>query len=178
MKWGRSRGVRDERTEHTQLFCRTLAGSGLTGHQKVHFSTFDGKLESQCRNEPQNLPFCPGSLQNTFMHFLRKYINSCLSSFFLSNIWTSGNLKVWKRRAPENNRDLSSQKCFNFRGVLIGDKTDCKTDAWELGFLLGNFGTGTFAPGSQAWGTGLLRLGEPADGHWWNPGAPSPLPGL
>ena len=44
LKLGRSRGVRGERTEHTQLFLRTFAGSGLTGPQKVHFSTFDGKL--------------------------------------------------------------------------------------------------------------------------------------
>ena len=44
--------------------------------------------------------------------------------FSKSTIWKSGNLKSWKRRAPKNNRDLSSQKCFNFRGVLIGDKTD------------------------------------------------------
>ena len=31
-------------------------------------STFDGKLTFQCtRNDPQNLPFCPGSLQDTFI---------------------------------------------------------------------------------------------------------------
>ena len=42
--WG-SRGVREERTDHTKLVSRTLAGFGLTWHQKVHFSTFDGKLE-------------------------------------------------------------------------------------------------------------------------------------
>ena len=34
------------------------------------------------------------------------------------------NLEIWKRRASKNDRDLSGQKCFNFRGVLIGDKTD------------------------------------------------------
>ena len=33
-------------------------------------------------------------------------------------------LKIWKRRAPKNNRYLSGQKCFNYRGVLTGDKTD------------------------------------------------------
>ena len=38
-------------------------------------------------------------------------------------------LKIWKKRAPQNDRDLSGQKCLNFRGVLIGDKTD----AWILG---------------------------------------------
>ena len=77
---------------------------------------------------------------------------------------------MWKRRAPKNNRYLSGQKCFNFRGVLIGDKIDCKTDTWELKISLGNFRLATFAPGSQAWETGLLRPGEPADGNWRNPG--------
>ena len=68
MKLGRSRGVREERTEHAQLFSRTLARSGLIGRQKVHFSTFDSKLELQCtRNGPQNHPYCPGSLQDTFI---------------------------------------------------------------------------------------------------------------
>ena len=33
-------------------------------------------------------------------------------------------LKIWKKRAPQNDRDLSGQKFLNFRGVLIGDKTD------------------------------------------------------
>jgi len=30
--------------------------------------------------------------------------------------------EIWKRRAPTNDRYLSSQKCFNFCGVLIGGK--------------------------------------------------------
>ena len=37
-------------------------------HQKDHFSPFDGKLQLQCiRNGLQNLPYYPGSLQNTFI---------------------------------------------------------------------------------------------------------------
>ena len=60
MKIGRSRGVREERTEYTQLFSRTLAGSGLTRYQKVYFSTFDGKLEGDFITEwSQNLPQGP-----------------------------------------------------------------------------------------------------------------------
>ena len=43
---------------------------------------------------------------------------------FKLKIHKSGNLKIRKRRAPKNDRDLSGQKCFNFRGVLIGGKTD------------------------------------------------------
>ena len=87
----------------------------------------------------------------------------------------SENLKFLKRRAPKNDRHLSGQKCFNFRGVLIGDKTDC---TWDLEISPGNFRLGTLAPGSQAWGTRLLRLGEPAGGNRGNPGGLSPLPGL
>ena len=65
---GRSRGVRGERTDHTQLFSRTLAGFCLTGRQKVQFSTFDSKLEFQCtRSGSQNPPYCPGSLQDTLI---------------------------------------------------------------------------------------------------------------
>ena len=41
----------------------------------------------------------------------------------------SGSLQTWTRRDPKTNRDLSDQKRFTFRGVLIGDKTECKTDA-------------------------------------------------
>ena len=129
---GRSRGVREERTEHTKLFSRTFAGSGLTGHQKVHFSTCDGKLELHgTRNDPQNPPFCLGSLQDTIIIYSSICQGQVLQTYvyFYRGIWKYGNLKVWKRRAPENNRDLSSQKCSNFRGVLVGDKTDCKTDA-------------------------------------------------
>ena len=63
------------RTEHTQLVSRTLAGFGLTWHRKVIFSTFSGKLTFQCtRNGAQNLPYCPGSLQDTFI-FLRYTTN-------------------------------------------------------------------------------------------------------
>ena len=34
-----------EGVDHTKTLSRTLAGFRLTWHQKVHFSTFDGKLE-------------------------------------------------------------------------------------------------------------------------------------
>ena len=43
-------------------------GLVLHGIRKSYFSTFDGKLESQCiRNGSQNPPFCPWSLQDTFI---------------------------------------------------------------------------------------------------------------
>ena len=49
---------------HLQSFSRF----GGTWDQKVHFSTFSGKLTFQSsRNGPQNPLFCPGSLQDTFI---------------------------------------------------------------------------------------------------------------
>ena len=65
---------------YMQIFSRF----GLTWHRKVNFSTFSGKLTFQStRNGPQNLPFCPGSLQDTFIifssishqHIFRKYFS-------------------------------------------------------------------------------------------------------
>ena len=55
------------------------------------------------------------------------------STFSKWEIWESENLNIWKRRPPKKNQYLSGQKCFNFRGVLIGDKTDAwclMLDAW------------------------------------------------
>ena len=70
---GRSRGVREERTDHTRLFSQTLAGFDPTGHQTIHFSTFDDKLKSQCiKNDIQNLPFYQQSLQRTL--FFPRYL--------------------------------------------------------------------------------------------------------
>ena len=164
--WGGLGGVREERTEHTKLFSRTFAGSGLTKRRASWFSWFSEILEFQCtRNGPQNLPFCPGSPQNTFILFSSIFQNQIFQmSFQTSDIWKSGNLKVWQRCASENNRHLSIQKCFNFRGLLSGDKTNCKTDTWELELSLGNFGSrisglGNWAP--KAGGTGWRQLGEP-----------------
>ena len=64
---------------YIQIFSRF----GLTWHRKVHFSTFSGKLTFQSsRNGLQNPPFCPWSLQDTFIiyssishqHILHKYV--------------------------------------------------------------------------------------------------------
>ena len=114
----------------------------------------------------QGLPITP------LFCFLR-YFKTRFSKFVLQT--KTEIFKVWRRRTSNNNRDLSSQKCFGVRGVWSGDDTDL---TWELVISLGNFRLGTLAPGSQAWGTGLLRLGEPAGGNRGNPGAPSPLPAL
>ena len=99
---GRFGGVRGERTEHTQLFSRTLAGFGLTWHQKVHFSTFDGKLESQCtRNGNKNNPFCPGSLQDTCII----YSNLFTPRWVGNNSWTHPPF-FWRYLVPQNVGDI------------------------------------------------------------------------
>ena len=57
---------------YMQIFCRF----GLTWYRKVNFSTFSGKQTFQSsRNGSQNLPFCPESLQDTFIIFPRYLIN-------------------------------------------------------------------------------------------------------
>ena len=97
---GRSGGVRGERTDHTKIFRRTLAGFGLTWHQKDSFSTFDGKLELQCtRNGPQNPPFCPGSIQDTFIIYSSISHNHCFQHLFQkeeNEKSKSGNLEISK----------------------------------------------------------------------------------
>ena len=49
--------------------------------------------------------------------------NPTISNFQASE---SENQEISKfgKRAPGNDRDLSDQMCFNFRGVLIGEKPD------------------------------------------------------
>ena len=82
--------------------------------------------------------FVQGRPITPLFFFLRYFKTKCVKHIcFKSKIWKSQNLKVWKRRAPKNNRYLSGQKCCNFRGVLTGDKTDCKTDTWELEIPIG-----------------------------------------
>ena len=40
MKLVKSRGVQEDRTDHTNLFRRSFSGFGVTGHQKVDFHDF------------------------------------------------------------------------------------------------------------------------------------------
>ena len=80
---------------------RTLAGFGLTWGRKVHFSTFDGKLTFQCTtNDPQNPPFCPGSLQDTFIIYSsisRQHISQTYFGKLFSRI---EHLEIWKSKNP------------------------------------------------------------------------------
>ena len=61
-----------------------------------------GKLTFQCtRNGPQNLPYCPGSIQDTFIiyssishrHVFKKLLRE-------EQISTIQNLKIWKSKNP------------------------------------------------------------------------------
>ena len=64
---------------YMQIFSRF----GLAWHRKVNFSTFSGKLTFQStRNGPQNLPFCPGPLQDTFIIFPRYLTNMFFENMF------------------------------------------------------------------------------------------------
>ena len=93
-----SRGVQGDGTDRANTQTQIVTRFGLTWHQKVHFSEI---LEFQCtRNGPQNPPFCPGSLQDTFIiyssishqHIFPKI---CPSKIKTGN-WKSGNLKILK----------------------------------------------------------------------------------
>ena len=65
MELRRSGGVQGDGTDRTKTQTQIFTRFGLTWHRKVHFSEI---LEFQgTRNGPQNLPFCPGSLQDTFI---------------------------------------------------------------------------------------------------------------
>ena len=114
--------------------------------------------------------FAQGLHITPFTIFLR-YFKTRIAKLILRNskIWKSENLKVCKRRAPTNNRDLSNQKCFNFRGVLIGEKTDCTNRylgtgnfAWQL--LLQDLRLGELV--SSSWGNRLTATGGPAPLTW------------
>ena len=96
----RSGGVREERTDHTKRFRRTLAGFGLTWGSETPLFNIDGKLTFRCtRNGPQNPPFCPGSLQDTFIIYssiLHQHnFQKCFAKRKISRI---ENLKIQKPR--------------------------------------------------------------------------------
>ena len=65
MVFVRSGGVQGDGTDRTKTQTQIFTRFGLTWHQRIHFSDI---LEFQCiRNGPQNLSFCPGSFQDTFI---------------------------------------------------------------------------------------------------------------
>ena len=61
-------GVSRRTAPTIRSYLQSFSRFGGTWDWKVHFSMFSGKLTFQCsRNGPQNHPFCPGSLQDTFI---------------------------------------------------------------------------------------------------------------
>ena len=61
-------GVSRRTAPTIRCYLQSFSRFGGAWYQKVHFSTFDGKLTFQCsRNGLQNPPFCPGFLQDTFI---------------------------------------------------------------------------------------------------------------
>ena len=97
---GRSRGVQEERTEHTQLFSRTLAGFRLTGRQRVHFSTFDGKLNFNVLEMVFKTFHTVQGLSRTPLLFIPRYLtNVCFENILRKyKISRIGNLKIPKPR--------------------------------------------------------------------------------
>ena len=79
---------------YLQIFSRF----GGTWYQKVHFSTFDGQLTFQCsRNGPQNLPICPGPLQDTFIIYSSISHQHIFQKYFANN----NNLENRKSENPK-----------------------------------------------------------------------------
>ena len=95
-----------------RCYLQSFSRFGGTWGQKVHFPTFDGKLTFQCnRNGPQNPPFCPGSLQDTFIicSSLSHQHNFQKQNAKINNLENrkSGNLKIQKPRFTNRSPDLS-----------------------------------------------------------------------
>ena len=81
------RGFRGFQEDRTDLLLANFSRFGGTWGQKVHLSTFDGKLEFQCnRNGSRNPPFCPGSPQNTFIICLRYFKTTFFKFMFPKEI--------------------------------------------------------------------------------------------
>ena len=96
MELGRSGGVQGDCTDRTNTQTQIFTRFGLTWHQKVHFSEI---LEFQCtRNGHQKLPFCPGSLQDTFIIYSSISHQPIVSNIFPRKMkignWKSENPKI------------------------------------------------------------------------------------
>ena len=113
LKLGRSKGVRGERTEHTQLFSRTFAGSGPTGRQKVHFSTFSVSWHFKVVEMAfKTIHFVQG-LSRTPLLFIPRYLTNIIFEHIKEKLEnrTSENLKFRKPRF--------TNKCLGFCIFLI-----------------------------------------------------------
>ena len=103
MVFVRSGGVQGDGTDHTKAQAQIFSRFGLTWHRKVHFSEI---LEFQCtRNGPRNLPFCPGSLQDTFIIYSSISHQRIFSEIFPNEKKEIRNLEIRKS-------DSGTHSCF------------------------------------------------------------------
>ena len=141
MELGRSGGVQGDRTDRTKTAQQFVARFGLTWHRKVHFSTFSGKLTFQSnRNGPQNPPFCPGSLRDTFIiHSSISHQHICQQYFAKRKISRIENLEISKvdpgklvdSFSPRDGPVCSSSECLNSSQVC-SCKDNASTDPWGM----------------------------------------------
>ena len=93
-------GVQEDRADHTKLLRRSFTGFGFTRHQKVHFSTFDGKLTFQCTKSCS-----PGHLYYLFLDISPTNISKIFCKKKNLDYRTSEHLKIQKprftNRSPE-----------------------------------------------------------------------------
>ena len=99
---------------YMQIFSRF----GGTRCRKVHFSTFSGKLTFQSsRNGLQNPPFCPGSLQDTFI------IYSSISHQHL-----------FPQYVPQKNLENRQSENLKFQNFQLTNKCPAVSEPGEIEF--------------------------------------------
>ena len=78
-----------------RCYLQSFSRFGGTRCEKVHFSTFSGKLTFQCtRNGSRNPPFRPGSLQDTFIIYSSISHQYIFRKYFAKTKTRIGNLKI------------------------------------------------------------------------------------
>ena len=88
-------GLQEAPKYHMDSYGHSRGRIDFHKHPKTSIFCFG---EFQCiRNDSQNMPFCPGPPQNTFIICLR-YFETIFSKFTFSNLKhrKSGNLQIWK----------------------------------------------------------------------------------
>ena len=95
-------GVSRRTAPTVRCYLQSFSRFGGTWGQKLHFSTFDGKLTFQCssRNGPQNNPFCQGSLQDTFIIYSSISHQHIFQKIFPKQKMRIGNLIILNFKNP------------------------------------------------------------------------------
>ena len=135
-------GVSRRTAPTVRSYLQSFSRFGCTWDRKVHFSTFSGKLTFQSsRNGFQYPPYCPGSLQDTFIiyssishqHIFQKY---CPTKNLENR--KSENLKFQKPRftnkCPEGTRKVTNhvQMSPNASNQKGSKNTTCSETAPKL----------------------------------------------